>query len=106
MIAYPLVSVYPQGLVLRAFLMHRYRPLFRSRWTRIAVSAVAFSFMHIILRNPVAVGLTLIGGVLFADTHLRSRSLVVSSVEHAMYGCLLFTVGWGRYFYHGANIPM
>jgi hypothetical protein len=22
-------------------------------------------------------------------------------VEHALYGCLLFTIGLGRYFYHG-----
>ena len=101
---YPVFSVYPQGIIYRSFVMHRYRPLLRTRrgtqrWMLIAVSALSFSFMHIIFHNWIAVTLTLIGGVLFARTHLKTRSLFVSSFEHALYGCFLFTIGLGSYFY-------
>jgi len=102
MVFYPLLSVYPQGVIYRAFVLHRYRPLVPSRTALIAVSAVAFGFMHVIFRNPIAVSMTIAGGLLFAWTHLRSRSLLVSSIEHALYGQLIFTVGLGWFFYHGA----
>ena len=48
-----------------------------------------------------AVALCVIGGWLFADTYSRTRSLWLASAEHALYGCLVFTVGLGRYFYGG-----
>jgi hypothetical protein len=102
MVAYPVLSVYPQGLLYRAFLMHRYRLLLPSADRRILVSAVAFSLMHIVFRNPVAVILTLGGGILFAKRYEETQSLCVSSYEHALYGCFLFTVGLGQYFYTAA----
>jgi uncharacterized protein len=66
------------------------------------MSAVAFSFAHIIFRNPIAVGFTLIGGVLFAWRYAVTGSLLTSSFEHALYGCWMFTIGLGEYFYKGA----
>ena len=51
--------------------------------------------------NELAVVLTLVGGWLFARTYLRTRSLLATAVEHAAYGCLLFTVGLGRWFVTG-----
>jgi membrane protease YdiL (CAAX protease family) len=35
----------PQELLFRAFLLHRYAPVFRARWVA-ATSAIAFSFAH------------------------------------------------------------
>ena len=67
----------------------------------IVASAAAFAFMHIIFRNWVAVGLTFAGGLLFAARYAGTNSLATSSFEHALYGCWLFTVGLGQYFYHG-----
>jgi len=101
MIAYPVLSVYPQGLVYRAFFFERYAPLFTGRWTMILASALVFAFMHVIFRNWVAVTLTFAGGLLFAWRYAETESLVASSFEHALYGCWLFTVGLGQYFYHG-----
>jgi uncharacterized protein len=46
--------------------------------------------------------LTFFGGILFAWRYVETGSLLTSSVEHALYGCWLFTVGLGVYFYHGA----
>jgi len=98
---YPLLSVYPQGVTHRAFLLYRYRPLFPGYWSGIFVSAAAFSFMHIAFQNPIAVVLTFIGGILFAKTYLDSGSLALSVMEHALYGIFVFTIGLGRYLYLG-----
>lgn len=57
--------------------------------------------MHIIFRNPVAPLLTLPGGYLFATTYTRTRSLLITGIEHALYGDLVFTIGLGIYFYKG-----
>ena len=99
-------SVYPQGLLYRAFLMERYAVLFPAteggRWGLILASAAAFGFLHIIFRNGLAVGFTFLGGILFAWRYAETGSLAASSLEHALYGCWLFTVGLGQYFYHGA----
>jgi hypothetical protein len=109
MLFYPVFSVYPQGIIFRSFVLHRYRRFFRSipdkslaeqsKWALILLSAATFSLMHIVFHNPVAVTLTFIGGIFFARRHLKSHSLFVSSFEHALYGCLLFTIGLGNYFY-------
>jgi uncharacterized protein len=101
MLLYPLLSAFPQNLIYRAFLMARYQGLIASPAALILVSAAAFSFMHIIFRNPIAVILTFFGGVLFAWRYQHSGSLAASTLEHALYGCLLFTLGLGEYFYHG-----
>ena len=101
MILYPLLSVLPQGVVYRAFLFHRYRVL-ASEKALLVLGAFAFSLAHLPFGNAWALGFTLIGGLMFGDTYLKSRSMLLSSVEHALYGCLIFTIGFGAYFFHGA----
>jgi membrane protease YdiL (CAAX protease family) len=101
MVAYPVLSVYPQGLLYRAYFFERFAALFPGRWTMILLSAAAFAFLHIVFRNPLAPVLTLFGGILFAYRYAETGSLAVSSFEHALYGCWLFTIGLGAYFYHG-----
>ena len=103
MLLYPVLSVYPQGIIYRAFFLERYRPLFPSPLLLIVASAIAFSFAHIIFRNPIAVSFTLIGGALFAWRYTHTGSLLTSSFEHALYGCWMFTIGLGEYFYKGAR---
>jgi uncharacterized protein len=101
MVAYPILSVYPQGLLYRAFFFERYAGLFEGKWPMIIASAAAFAFLHIIFRNWLAVVLTFAGGLLFAARYAGTESLATSSFEHALYGCWLFTIGLGQYFYHG-----
>jgi len=102
MLLYPTLSVYPQGIVYRVFMFERYRPLFGAGWGIVVASAVAFLFVHIVFRNPLALILTFLGGLLFALRYLQTESLLVSSFEHALYGCAIFTIGIGRSFYHAA----
>jgi hypothetical protein len=98
---YPLLSVYPQEVLYRAFFFERYNKLFTRKRFLIAFNALAFSFMHILYQNPIAILLTLIGGWFFAETYARTRSMRLVWLEHALYGCLVFTIGLGDYFYHG-----
>ena len=101
MILYPVLSVVPQGVTHRAFLFHRYRILFGQR-LMIFFSAAAFAYMHIVFKNPLALLLTFAGGILFAKTYKQTDSLVISSIEHALYGNYIFTIGLGQYLYLGA----
>ena len=103
MVLYPVLSVYPQGIIYRVFFFERYRTLFPNSVLIIVMSAVAFSFAHIIFRNPIAITFTLVGGLLFAWRYAQTDSLLTSSFEHALYGCWMFTIGLGHYFYRGAR---
>jgi len=101
MLLYPLLSVYPQEIIYRTFFFHRYEAIFPSRWLLIGASALAFGWMHIVFWNVVAVALTVLGGAMFAWTYHRTRSTFGASLEHALYGCFVFTIGLGWYFYGG-----
>jgi membrane protease YdiL (CAAX protease family) len=103
MCLYPIFSAFPQTIIWRAFLFHRYQDLFPDRWAIIAASAVTFSFSHLLFQNWWAIIFTLIGGVLFAWTYVRTRSVLLSAIEHALYGDFIFAIGLGWYFYHGAS---
>jgi len=102
MCLYPIFSVTPQSVIWRAFLLHRYAPLLGRGWPAVLVAAVAFSFAHIYFLNAIALLVTFVGGLLFVLSYRRSGSLVVTLIEHAMYGCWAFTVGYGRFLYGGA----
>lgn len=102
MLLYPILSVAPQEIIFREFFFVRYATFFSDRTMLMMASAVAFAFAHIFFHNWVAPLLCLIGGGMFASTYARHRSLLLVSIEHALYGCFIFTLGLGRYFYHGA----
>jgi hypothetical protein len=104
MVLYPLLSVYPQGIIYRMFLFDRYRVLFGGGWGIVLASAAAFAFVHIVFRNYLAVAVTLIGGLLFAFRYWQTGSVMATSLEHALYGCTIFTIGLGRWFYHGSTL--
>jgi membrane protease YdiL (CAAX protease family) len=102
MIFYPLLSVVPQEIVYRVFFFHRYGELFSNDFARIVASAALFAVGHVFFPRPwVAMSLTFVGGILFAYHYAVSRSLLLASVEHALFGQLMFTVGLGRFFYSG-----
>ena len=51
--------------------------------------------------NFPALLLTLPAGALLALTYRRTGSLAASTLEHAAYGILAFTLGLGRFFFAG-----
>ncbi|MGQ4616144.1 CPBP family glutamic-type intramembrane protease [Nocardia sp. R7R-8] len=102
LVLYPVLSVYPQELIFRSFLFHRYAPVFGEGAGLVIASAAAFGFVHIVFGSWFSVVASGVGGWIFASRYLRTRSLFTASVEHSVYGILVFTVGLGRHFYHGA----
>ena len=95
-IMYSVVSVYPQEFLYRSFFFSRYGLLFKNPYLLIAVNALLFSFAHILFKNLFVLIITLIGGLIFAITFFRTKSLLLTSIEHALYGSWLFTVGMGE----------
>ncbi|HHP7238977.1 CPBP family intramembrane glutamic endopeptidase [Longibacter sp.] len=102
MVTYPFVSVYPQEVIFRAFLFHRYDALFPRNWSKIVASGAAFGLAHIIFANWVAPLMTAASGVWFARTYSRTGSTLQVSIEHGIWGCFAFTIGLGWYIYSGA----
>lgn len=101
MFAYPILSVVPQGIIYRAFFRERYARLFPNRTVQTLVAAACFAFCHIFFLNVWALLLTFAGGVLFWRTYSRTGSLFLANLEHAIYGDLVFTIGYGGFLYHG-----
>ena len=101
MFAYPVLSVVPQGVIYRAFFRERYASLFPNPAVRTLVAAACFSFCHVFFLNVWALLLTFVGGVLFWRTYEKTGSLLLANIEHAIYGDLVFTIGYGGFLYHG-----
>lgn len=93
---YSIFSVYPQEFLYRTFFFTRYETLFTSHWALIGTNALLFSFAHLFFANVLVLLLTLCGGVLFALTYAKTRSLMIVSIEHSMYGLWLYTLGMGK----------
>jgi len=102
MVTYPFVSVYPQEVIFRAFLFHRYDAIFPKNWSKIVASGAAFGLAHIVFANWVAPLMTAASGVWFARTYSRTGSTLQVSIEHGLWGCFAFTIGLGWYVYSGA----
>ena len=93
---YSFFSVYPQELVYRTFFFNRYETLFSNKKLFILINATVFSLGHIFFKSSLVLALTFVGGILFAYTFYKTRSTLLVSIEHAIYGSWLFTVGMGN----------
>lgn len=100
-LGYPLLSVYPQEIIYRAFIFHRYSDIFPGETAIVLASSVAFGFVHIVFGSWLSVALSFVGGLLFSSTYAKSRSLFLVTIEHSLFGIFIFTIGLGRYFYLG-----
>jgi hypothetical protein len=87
MLLYPLLSVCPQEFLYRVFFFQRYQALFGSGRGMIAASS-----------------LCCLGGLLFSLTYQRSGSLLLASIDHALFGNFIFTIGLGQFFHHGPKL--
>lgn len=93
---YTFLSVWPQEIIYRTFFYDRYESLIHNKWLFIFINAILFSLAHIFLKSFLVQLLTFIGGLLFAFTYQKMRSTTLVSIEHAIYGNWLFTVGMGE----------
>jgi membrane protease YdiL (CAAX protease family) len=99
---YPWFSVLGQEIVFRPLFFHRYGSLFPSPAMRIVVNALVFALAHVFFKNWVAPVMTFFGGLMFAWVYERSESFPAVFIMHWIAGGLVFTMGLGLFFYHGA----
>lgn len=96
---YPLLSALPQEVIYRTYFFHRFDEYIPLKNGTVILSALAFSFLHIVYDNWWALGLSFIAGLLLGITYERTKSLFWVTVEHSIYGLLVFTLGLGNFFY-------
>ncbi len=102
LVLYPILSALPQELIFCTFFFERYAVFFNTDKKRIIASAILFAYAHVLFINPVAPVISLVGGLIFAGTYAKTRSLALVTIEHGLYGNVLFLTGLGWYFWHGA----
>jgi hypothetical protein len=101
MCLYPLLSVAPQEFIFRSFFMQRYLPLFGQGQAMLWVNALVFGWAHAFFLNAAAPLLSVAAGYLLAKTWQQSKGFLLVSLEHAVYGQIVFTCGLGWFFYNG-----
>lgn len=101
-ILYPFFSAFPQEFIFCTFFFIRYKSLFKNEKTLVITSAVIFCFAHIFSINWVAPFLSIFGGFIFANTFKKTKSLIIVSLEHSLYGNTLFALGLGWFFWGGS----
>ena len=104
LILYPIVSAFPQEFIFCRFFFSRYHSIFGNKTLMVLMSALAFCLAHILFINWVAPVLGLLAGIIFAITYQRTKSLLLVSIEHGLYGDALFFIGLGWFFWGGATI--
>ncbi len=92
---YSFLSVLPQELIYRKFFYLRYENLFQNKSFLFCLNVLCFSLCHLFLKSFWVLLITIIGGILFTYTYEKTRSVLWTSIEHAIYGNLIFTVGLG-----------
>lgn len=101
-IGYTLLSALPQEFIFCTFFFRRYARYFgRGRWVILASSTI-FAYVHVLYANPIAPSVSFLGGLIFAHTYYKTKSLALVTLEHGLYGTSLFVIGLGHYFYSGA----
>lgn len=101
MTLYPLLSAVPQEFIFCTYFFARYQSLFKNQTMLLWVGSAVFAYAHVLYINPVAPVLSLAAGYFFAQTYMKTRSLALVSLEHALYGNMIFTIGLGSYFFAG-----
>ena len=102
LIFYPFLSAFPQEFIFCTFFFIRYKSLFKKEKNLILTSAIIFCFAHIFSINWVAPFLSIFGGFIFANTYNKTKSLLIVSLEHSLYGNSLFLLGLGWFFWGGS----
>jgi membrane protease YdiL (CAAX protease family) len=96
---YPFASAFPQELIFREFFFQRYGLLFKNEKYIIVINIVLFAFAHIYFANWTIILFTLAGGLIFVTTYLKTRSLLVVTIEHTLFGIFILSSGLSDQFY-------
>lgn len=95
---YPVVSVLPQEVIYRMYFFHRYKSIVPEKYLLMLSNAVIFGLTHLIYDNLVAPIATFLVSWIFIFNYLKTQSLLNVSLEHYIYGLVMFTAGFGYFF--------
>ncbi|MEM7394716.1 MAG: CPBP family intramembrane glutamic endopeptidase, partial [Verrucomicrobiota bacterium] len=105
MVCYPIFSAGPQEVVYRVFFFHRYRSLLENRpGLAIGLNGTLFGLAHLVFFHWQAPVISFLGGLLFAGSWRRHRSLPAVALEHALWGDFIISIGLHRYFMGGSVV--
>ncbi len=104
LILYPFFSAFPQEFIFCTFFFKRYANIFKTEKKMIIMCAMVFCFAHIFVINWIAPLLGIFGGYIFASTYKKTKSLLIVSIEHALYGNTIFFLGLGWFFWGGSVV--
>ena len=93
---YFFLSALPQELLYRSFFFERYSDVFNKPYYLIWANILVFPLAHLFFENMFVLVVTFVGGILFTVTYYRTKSVLFTSLEHALYGNWLFTIGMGE----------
>ncbi|WP_276366729.1 CPBP family intramembrane glutamic endopeptidase [Chryseolinea sp. H1M3-3] len=96
---YPVSSAFPQELIFREFFFYRYEPLLNHKAVAIICNMILFSFAHLYFANWTILLFTFVGGLIFSLTYLNTKSLLVVTIEHSLFGILILSSGLADQFY-------
>ena len=99
MALYPLLSVVPQELLFRSYFFKRYTNITGENMGAILINGVLFGFSHITFNNWIAPICGTLAGIILANSYRQHHSLKWAVIEHSFYGCWVFTIGFGWYFF-------
>lgn len=93
---YTLLSVPAQQLIFTFYLSRRHRAWWQNKPGRhILVTAMVFGWAHLVFMHPVPMLATALIGALICYRYQRNQSLPLAITEHALYGNLVFLIGFG-----------
>jgi len=98
---YPVLSVFPQEIAYRALYFRRYGHLLPRGRAGLVLNAAFFSLAHAMYWSWIAVGMSFLGGLIFAWAYETRNSFPLAVVLHSIAGVLFFAIGMGVYFYSG-----
>ena len=98
---YPILSALPQEFIFTTFFFSRYESIIPKK-LQVVISAIIFTYAHVLFINFIAPFLSLFGGLIFANTYKKTNSLALVTFEHSLYGNSLFFMGLGYYFWGGS----
>ncbi|MCA1787728.1 MAG: CPBP family intramembrane metalloprotease, partial [Desulfobacteraceae bacterium] len=102
MLMYPLLGALPQEIIFKVFFFHRYRSIFSGPVSLVVLNGLSFGLFHLWYANMIAPILSVFAGIILGCRYVKTKSLIITSMEHSVLGIILYMIGLGWFFYSGS----
>ncbi|MCA1788254.1 MAG: CPBP family intramembrane metalloprotease, partial [Desulfobacteraceae bacterium] len=99
---YPLLGALPQEIIFKGFFFHRYRSIFSGPVSLVVLNGLSFGLFHLWYANMIAPVLSVFAGIILGCRYVKTKSLIITSMEHSVLGIILYMIGLGWFFYSGS----